>query len=103
MASLKIGEIGKVLRFPLLDSTGVAVDLTHAVSASLIYLHAGTTTAVAMTFENPRTLGYLDYTIIASDFLMPGIYSLEVQVTWDDGDISKSEEPIPLEVVKALQ
>ena len=102
---MKTGELGKTIRIPLVDDDGVAVDLTLATSVALLYSHNGTTTTAttAMTIETPKTTGYVSYDVTSADFTAPGIYALEVEVVWSDGDKSKTEHPILLEVNKALR
>jgi hypothetical protein len=102
---MKTGELGKTIRIPLQDDDGVAVNLTTASTATLIYSHAGVTTTAspAMTIETPKTTGYVAYDVTATDFTSPGVYSLEVEVLWSDGDKSKTEHPILFEVNKALR
>ena len=101
---MKTGELGKTIRIPLQDDDGAAVDLTNATSATLIYSHAGTTTTAttAMTIESPKTAGYVNYDVTSADFTVAGVFQVEVSVLWSDGDISKTEHPILLEIVKAL-
>ena len=55
-----------------------------------------------MTIESPKTAGYVNYDVTSADFTVAGVFQVEVSVLWSDGDISKTEHPILLEIVKAL-
>lgn len=99
---IKVGEIGKALRFPLVLSTGAALPLDNAASATITYQHMGTLATRALAFESPRSTGILYLVITSSDFILAGIYDLEIEINWNTGEKTKTQSPWTLTVTKAL-
>lgn len=83
---IKVGEIGKALRFPLQTSAGAALPLDLAASAEVHYRHMGAVTTKALAFESPRSTGVVYLTLASDDFTLAGVYDLEVDITWNTGE-----------------
>jgi hypothetical protein len=72
----------------LTDANGI-VDLTNATSAKLMRVPTGggSLQTLTLTFNTPRTLGFVTRDWQTGDNDTIGTFKCEVEVTWNDGSI----------------
>lgn len=90
--TIKKGDTLPVLTATLYSDNSMRnpVDLTSASSARLLVGKPGTTPVinVAMSFVSPRSSGKVEYEWTPGDTdVSPDTYRLEVEVTWNDGNV----------------
>lgn len=84
---MKTGDIGNVLSFTIKDRDGTVVPLTGFTSATLRWKADGATVAEkAMSFAADRTTGIVTYATVSGDLTSPGIYDMEIKLTYP-GDL----------------
>ena len=83
---MKTGDIGNTLSFTIKDRDGTVVNLTNFTAATLRWKADGATVVEkAMSFAADRTTGIVTYTTTTGDLTSPGIYDMEIKLTYPGG------------------
>ena len=82
------GDFGFFWKFTLTDAQGVVVDISNAD----LFFEAQLVSDLAVQFRNPMavispTAGTCKYTVLDTDFVVPGTYQGQIVVEYNAGEI----------------
>lgn len=86
---MKVGDVGTLLIFTVVDPSDAVVNLTGATTASLCIYDGQSLTSHTMTIYN-ATAGQVSYAIVAGDLPSTGVYKFEVHVGFSAGGVFTS-------------
>lgn len=81
-------DYGQVLAFTLQDSAGVTVDISNATLQFIAQLDSNDAVAFSQAMQIINAMnGQCTYTVQQGDFSIPGTWNVQIQVTYNAGEI----------------